>query len=95
MNAITNSIVIAFLVALAYYDIRTRLVDDRLVLLGMVVVAPLQCWLRGWEFALSGLVCGLLVSYAAYLLSRCIHRERTGFGGGDVTAAAFIGLAVG
>ena len=89
------SVLTLFLIIMMYYDLKTQLVDDRLVIAGIVCLWPLQWLLRGWSYPLTGLLVGLLVSLAAYYLAQLISRERQGFGSGDVTASMLIGVATG
>ena len=84
-----------FLGILVYSDLQTQLVDDRIVFAGIACVWPLQWLMHGWCYPLTGMLIGLLVSLAVYYLAQLISRERQGFGGGDVTASMFIGLATG
>lgn len=86
---------IAFvLIIIAFMDINSNLIDDRLILLGFLLVVPLQLYFGNGELLLKGGFCALFWSGFTYWLGRYLYGPDS-FGSGDITLSVLIGSFVG
>jgi leader peptidase (prepilin peptidase) / N-methyltransferase len=87
---------VSILTAVTLSDIRYRLIPDRILLAGAILLIPLRLWshpLPLWSYA-TGAVAGFTVLYAIAWLGH-VWLKRDAMGGGDIKLFAFVGLFVG
>jgi len=97
LRSALNCVYIAVLMVLAATDLEHRLIPNRIVLpaiLFALIAGFVADWMT-WKAALLGGAVGLCFFVVAYGLAARVYPGRVGLGMGDVTLAAFIGLAVG
>lgn len=88
--SIETACLVAFVVAVAVTDLRTRRIPNLLTVPAAVVGVTLNAWTAGGCGALHSFA-GLLVGLLAFLPFYCAR----GFGAGDVKAMAAVGAFVG
>jgi leader peptidase (prepilin peptidase) / N-methyltransferase len=88
--------VAAILIAVSLSDIRYRLIPDRILLAGTILLISLRLWshpLPLWSYAF-GAIAGFLVLYAIAWLGT-LWLKKNAMGGGDIKLFAFVGLFLG
>ena len=64
-----------FITWIALYDLRYKLVSPIVVILGLIIVVPIQFLLNKISFTLLGLLVGLIVSGLVYSLKFISKKE--------------------
>jgi leader peptidase (prepilin peptidase) / N-methyltransferase len=86
----------AILIAVSLSDVGYRLIPDRILLTGVILLIPLRLWshpLPLWSYAIGAIV-GFFVLYAIAWLGT-LWLRKDAMGGGDIKLFAFVGLFMG